>query len=140
MSPESTSSQIENDVRLIVGGNFSKDALGRAYDAILARARARPANYLSVFERLFVSRRLAPSAHSNLHLPHMLEIVADLQPQRVRQLANALLRHYDSAMSVADSLVEEDGSLEALPPATSGMAKRLGRRRNTLRRLAQPAR
>jgi hypothetical protein len=141
MSPEATSSQITNDVRLLVGGNFSKDALGPRYDQVLARARARPAEYLRVFESLYVSRPLNARAQSNLHLPFLLEVLRELEPVRVRQLASTLLTRYNSAAEVAEGVLEEevaeDDTAEARPRRSSSMANRLRRRRNDLQRLAQ---
>lgn len=137
MSAESTSSQIADDVRMIVSGNFTKDALGPLYDQVRLRARAKPADYLRVFESLFLARPLNARAQSSLHLPFLLEMLGDLDPAKVRQIASSLLAQYDNAMSVADSLAEEDGTLEALPKRTGSLAKRLSRRRDALRRLAQ---
>jgi hypothetical protein len=98
MSPETTSPpQIINDVRLLVGGNFSKDALGTRYDQVLARVRARPAEYLRAFESLYVSRPLNAKAQSNLHLAFFLQLLRELDPARVRQLASTLLARYNTS-------------------------------------------
>lgn len=139
MEPESAApSQITRDVQTIVGGQFTSDHLGPLFDEIKRRALASPAEYLRAFETMFLGRAMNPRAQSNLHPAAFLTLLAPRDPARVRQLASRLLAQYDTAMSVADSLLEEEGALEALPPRAGGIARRLNRRRDGLRRLAQP--
>ncbi|MBI4902286.1 MAG: hypothetical protein HY820_01540 [Acidobacteria bacterium] len=138
MSPETTdASRIAKDIGVIVGGHFTPDHLGPLFNQISARARSQAAEYLRVFESLYITRPMNARAQSNLHLVALLKLLSPQEPARVRQLASALLGRYETAMSVADSLIEEEGSLEALPHRTSTMARRLNRRRESLRRLTQ---
>ena len=125
--------QIEQDVLQLVGGNFTPDALGPAYDAILARARAAPDAYLDAFERLFLRTPIDPKVHSGLHLPGLLRLLADRAPERVRALAGQLLSQYDAATRITDDASERAAVLEALPPETSRFVQRLDRRRDELR-------
>ena len=99
------------------------------------RVRARPEEYLRVFESLFLGTRFDARSHSHLYLPSFLSLVADVAPDRVRSAASRLLQHYDTAMSVADDAIERALPLEALPEDTSRMVQRLDTRRRELRAL-----
>lgn len=128
--------RIEEDVRQIVGGNFTPDALGPdRHREVIVRVRARPEEYLRVFESLFLGTRFDARSHSHLYLPSFLSLVADVAPDRVRSAASRLLQHYDTAMSVADDAIERALPLEALPEDTSRMVQRLDTRRRELRAL-----
>jgi hypothetical protein len=133
--------QVEDDLRTIVGGNFSPDALGDEYTRILQRLSAAPAAYLDAFERRFLAPSVDPRTLSHLYLPSFLERVASAAPERVRALSQRLLGRYDSALSIADHAAEQDFSLtEALGSGeTSRFVQRLQERRRTLRAiLGQP--
>lgn len=141
MGTSPVEAQVERDVLQIVGGNFSPDALGPAYDQVIARLRAAPDAYLNAFERLFLSgRRLDARAQSRLYLPSLLRLLGDAAPARVRSLAERLLGHYDTAMSVADDAAERDHDLESLPPPTARLVQRLDSRRRELRDILGGAR
>ncbi len=132
---------VAKDVALVVGGNFTPHAMGGAFTRILDRLRAAPAAHLDAFERLYVTPGLDSRALSRLHLDSFLEIMRPLAPERVRTLADRLLRQYDSALSIADHAAGQEMSLvEALPPGeTSRFIQRLDDRRRSLRvLLGQP--
>lgn len=137
MAVTSRAGQIEDDLRTIVGGNFSLDALGDDYARILQHVRAAPLAYLDVFERLFLAPGVDPRTLSRLYLPSFLQRVAAAAPERVRALSQRLLGQYDAALSIADHATEQDLNLmEALPPGeTSRFVQRLEERRRTLRQL-----
>jgi hypothetical protein len=141
MAVTSQARQVEDDLRTIVGGNFSLDALGDEYMRILQRLRAAPAAYLDAFERLFLAPNTDARTLSRSHLPNFLELVSSAAPERVRSLSQRLLRQYDAALSIADHAAEQDFSLsEALGSGeTSRFVQRLDERRRTLRAmLGQP--
>lgn len=136
MNAERAPSSIRHDILTVVGGNYSPDALGPLHQEIRERVRARPLEYLREFEAMFLSGRLDAAYVSNLHPQVLLTMVSDLQPERARRLAAGLASRLDPALSEADSLMEETGSLEALPEESAAMARRLRRRRAALHRLA----
>jgi hypothetical protein len=142
MAVVSEAGDIERDVRTIVGGNFTPHALGSGFTRILERLRAAPIAYLDAFERLFVLRDLDARTLSRLHLPSFLERMRTFSPERVKLLAERLVRKYDTALSIADHAIEQEMDLsEALMPGeTSRFVQRLNERRRTLRvLLGQPA-
>lgn len=135
--PDAAVRQAEQVVLMIVGGNFTPDALGpEEHRRILARLRADPRTHLDAFERLFLRGRPDSRAQSRLHLPNLLRLLGDVAPDRVRALAGRLLGQYDAAMSLADEAPEgRERLLEALPEESRRAAQRLDMRRRELRGL-----
>ncbi|MBO6938104.1 MAG: hypothetical protein JJ863_24255 [Deltaproteobacteria bacterium] len=94
-------SQVEDDLRLIVGGHFSPDHLGPdVYDAILARAKARPSLYLGVL----MNRVLIDDASwlSSAHVPNVPRLLKDEAPDDARAVARALLAVHRDAAAASD--------------------------------------
>lgn len=135
--PPRQPNQTERDLAVIVGGNFTPDSLGPEHDRILERLRAAPAAYLDAFERLFLARGANAQVLSDLRPEAFLAELQSVAPERVRTIAERLVRRYDSALSVADHAAATEGDLtEALPPGeTTRFVSRLNRRRQTLRTL-----
>lgn len=111
--------QREKDVMLMVGGNFSEDALGSLYRDVLTRLRNAPSAYLDTFERLFVTRPADARQISKLYLAAFLERLARAAPDRVRALAGHFLGQIDAAAHEMEQTVEEIGAIEALPQETA---------------------
>jgi hypothetical protein len=129
-------SVIEDDIRTIVGGHFTPDALSPAvYDATLARARARPKEYLDAFEALFLGLNFDALIQSRLYLPTFLKLLAGADPARVRALAAALLKLYDSVMVTYDAARDKRALFALLPEETVRLLQRLEVRRVELRAL-----
>jgi hypothetical protein len=114
VSPQA--SEVEHDLRMIVGGNFSLDALGPEYEHILQRVRAAPIAYLDAFERLFTAPRIDPRVQSRLFLPSFLQLVADVAPDRVRAIASRLIGEYNAALGSADHAVGRAQNIEEARP------------------------
>jgi hypothetical protein len=131
--------RVESDLRIIVGGNFTRHALGGEFTRILDRLRGAPDAYLDAFERMFITPALDAHTLSRLHLDGFLDRMRPTSPARVQALADRLLRQYDAALSIADHAAGQEVSLvEALPPGeTSRFVQRLDNRRRTLRVLLQ---
>ncbi|HLZ85418.1 MAG TPA: hypothetical protein VKQ54_17785 [Caulobacteraceae bacterium] len=125
----------EHDLNLIVGGNFTKDALGVLYDEVLARVKSDPGGYLDTFERLYVRRPADLRQLSRLYLPAFLQHVAGAEPQRVRALAGRLLSRVDTAVRTVEQVIEQIGAAENLPQETVFTAENLDFRRRELREL-----
>lgn len=89
-------SPTERRVALIVGGNFTADALGPQYDTTLQAVAQAPADHLAAFDRLYLSPRADVRGFADLHLPRFLEIVAPLLPGPVAQTAAALGRRFST--------------------------------------------
>ena len=142
MSESLRGDEVERDLRIIVGGNFTPHALLDEFAAILGRLRGAPSAYLDAFERLYLAPGLDVRTLSRLHLDAFLERMRPLAPDRVRMLGQRLLRQYDGALAIADHAAGQEMDLvEALPPGeTSRFVQRLGDRRRTLRALlGEPA-
>ena len=131
--------QNERDLRLIVGGNFTKDALGALYDQVLARVMSNPAGYLDTFERLYVSGPADLKQLSKLYLPTFLQHVVGAEPQRVRVLAGRLLGRVDTAARTVAHVMEQIGDAEKLPEETVFTAENLDIRRREFRELVAGA-
>jgi hypothetical protein len=136
---------VQEDLRLIVSGNFSEDALGPdVYRAIVARVEAAPRAYLQAFRALVARVRgegMDPGRLSSLHLPWFLTLLARTDPDAAREGARELLGVYEHATRAAGLPgpgmrgVEKRG-----PPATEDekLADRLHSRAAELQRLLQP--
>ena len=75
---------ISDDIRLIVGGNFTPDGIGiEKYEGTLKRARARPRDYVRVFNSMYLGVEFDAVQQSNLYLPSCLEILAEKDPKAV---------------------------------------------------------
>lgn len=127
---------LKQDIQTIVGGNFSPHALGPdAHDAIVARVRSHAAEYLDVFESMFLGTNFDAVMQSNLHLPSFLSMVADVEPERARNLARQLLKQLDSVLVILDGVENKEALLQALPLETMNLARRLEQRRQELKAL-----
>lgn len=125
-----------HDVRLIVGGNFTEDALGPLYHEVLARLRSAPNAYLDTFERLFVTRPVNAGQLSKLYLAAFLQRVASAAPDRVRALASHFLGKIDTTARAMEQTVKEVGALEVQPPETVFAVENLKLRRREFRLLS----
>lgn len=92
--------QVESDLRLIIGGNFAADHLGPArYEEVTKRARARPAVYLGVLADRIVGAKPDQEWLSSTYVPAALALVA--APDAARPVAGRLLVVFRSALAVA---------------------------------------
>jgi hypothetical protein len=109
---------VQDDVRLIVSGNFSQDALGPdRYREILARLAAAPLEYLAAFRALV--QGMDAGRLSSLHLPWFLTVLARTEPVAARGAATELLRAYEKAVQEVDTTQHgaERASTENAQPA-----------------------
>ena len=95
--------QIIEDIKTIVGGNFSPDALSpEIYNEILERARSRAKEYLEEFEKLYLEcpkeKPLVDFylAQADLYLPNFLELLKDKEPKQVLRIARVLVGQYNN--------------------------------------------
>lgn len=129
--------QIEADLRLMVSGKFAPDHIGPdAVREITARARANAAGYLDVFERMFLEPDFDAFAQSDLRIPAVLTFFADVESERVRSLAEKLLKRYNAVLVVFDSVTDKEVLQNILPLETLNLSIRLDRQRAALRNLA----
>jgi hypothetical protein len=127
---------IEDDIHIIVGGNFTPDSLGpEVYHEILTRARSRAKEYIEVFESLFLGPNFDAIAQSRLHLPAFLKLLVDIEPDLVRAAADRLLKQYNAVLVVYDNARDRRALLELLPEETRRLSRRLERRRMGLQDL-----
>jgi hypothetical protein len=131
-----TQPSVEDDLRVIVGGSFNPAALGPPpYEEILGRLRANPDAYLDAAEQQFLGSNFDADLQSRLHLPYLLQLVADLRPGRVRELAEQLLRQYDSVLVIHDAAADPHALATVLPDETMSLLHRLDDRRRALQEL-----
>jgi hypothetical protein len=129
--------EIEQDLMLMVQGNFTPDALSPdRYQEVLRRARARPKPYLDAFETRYVTIPIDPAAHSSLHLAVALRVLSDGDRARVQAIARRLARQYDAVLLVHDEAKDKAAVLALLSEETARMLQRLHARRAELRALA----
>ena len=122
--------QREADIRTIVGGNFTADALGQTYREILARVTEAPDAYLDTFERMFLAAPPRVTELSRLFLPSFLQRVAPLAPARVRGISQRLLAQVETTARVVDQMIDQFGEAE------TPIAEDLNHRRRELSALA----
>jgi len=122
-------SPTERRVALIVGGNFTADALGPQYDTTLQAVAQAPADHLAAFDRLYLSPRADVRGFADLHLPRFLEIVAPLLPGPVAQTAAALGRRF--------STVAQHQEAELAEVSEAAGAQDVARRRRLIARRAE---
>jgi hypothetical protein len=121
----------ENDIGLMIGGNFAPDHLGPdVYAAILQRVHTDPEEYLDVFTGRFLARVTTPEALADLMPEAILgELQADA-PKRVRELAVGILEACEKAIVESPPAAEDSEEGRRLVHLRS--------RANQLRRLAVP--
>lgn len=133
---QDTTAGIEQDVRLMVGGNFSADHIGpQAYDATLARARGKAKSYLEVFNSLYLGQNFDAVEQSSLYLPTFLKALHNNEPVLVRTIAQRLLKQYDAVMIVYDAVKDKHALFALLPEETTRLLMRLDVRRKELKEL-----
>lgn len=129
--------QIDQDVRLMVSGKFVVDHIGPdAVNEVSTHARANADTYLDVFESLFLGPNFDALTHSNLRLPAFLTFMAEVKPERVRALAEKLLRQYTALLVVFDSVTDKEALRDLLPTEMFNLSVRIDRQRAALQRLA----
>lgn len=133
-------SQREHDIMLMVGGNFTEDALGPLYKKVLARLHGAPSAYLDTFERLFVARPLAAPQLSKLYLAAFLQRLAGAAPDRVRKLAGHFLGQVNTTAQAMEQAAQEIGALDAQPQELAFAVENLEIRRWEFRRLSRTKR
>lgn len=125
-------------VLAIVGGSFNSAALGpEVYEALVAEAKKHADEYLDEFEALFLGERFDPVNHSSLLLPVLLELLADTRPERVRALAERLLRQYDAFLVIPDAMGDRSAVANRLPEDVARLWQRLEERRSELREVLE---
>jgi hypothetical protein len=132
-----TVEHIEEYLRLMVSGRFVADHLGAdVVKEVGDRARANATAYLDVFERLFLEPDFDAFAHSDLRIPAFLTFMVDVEPARVRSLAEKLVSRYNAVLVIYDSVADKEALRGVLPMDTLNLSIRLDRQRAALRNLA----
>lgn len=127
---------MKEDILTVVGGDFSPDSIGPDKHAVtVSRIRSRAADYLDVFESLFLGVNFDAIAQAELYLPAFLKMVADIEPERVRNIAKQLAHQMDSVLVIHDAVKDKPALLAALPQETASLARRLEQRRIQLKNL-----
>jgi hypothetical protein len=112
-----SATQADADVRLVIGGMFEVDHLGPfVYNAVVARVRAEPACHVATL--LHIASAFDAARLSHTYPSALLERVAGLAPEDVRQAARTLSAMHQRAL--------------AAPPADAYQRFRLERSIRTL--------
>jgi hypothetical protein len=133
---ESDLQQMERKIWVIVGGSFTLDSLGSdKYESMISHVRARAKEYLDVLESMFLGNNFDAELQSHLYIHNLLRMVADIEPEHVRQIAEHLLNQLSTA-----EFSEERSPRSASQDASTergDLAQRLEQRRNQLQYLIQ---
>lgn len=92
----SPSTPAELRVAAVVGGHFTPDALGPAYNETIAAIRESPVEHLGAFERLYLSTDADLTHFADLHLPNLLQLLAPVAPEATRRIASSLEQRFAS--------------------------------------------
>ena len=124
------------DIQLIVGGNFTPDSLGpEVYNNVVARVQADPDGYLDQFEMQFLGQNFDALTQSRLHIPTFLRLLADVAPDRVKDVSDRLLQQYNAVLVIYDSTDDKQALARIIPEETWHLSQRLYRRRLELQSL-----
>jgi hypothetical protein len=135
-NPQNTTSGIRDDILTIVGGHFTPASLGpEAYQEILTRARAHAKEYIEEFESLFLGPNFDAINQSGLLLPLFLQLLADVEPERVKAVAERLLKQYNAVLAFHDAVTDRKALFQLLPDETVRLSQRLEDRRRELQEL-----
>ena len=130
--------QIEKDIWLVVGGDFSPDSIGpERYNATKARIRSRPNDNLDALESLLMGQNFDAQLQSNLYLPTFLGFVSDLEPERVHKVAEKLVKQFNDMMVIYDQTTDKRMLSALLPEDTISLTQRLEQRRMQLKALVK---
>lgn len=127
----------EDRVRLIVGGNFSRDALGPLVDEVNRAVQADPAAHIQAFERLYLTGRPNRRAITDLFLGNFIARIRTTHPQDARRLAERLQGLMGSLARVQESEALENTQ----DPAATEISRQrlqLEQRRTELAKLLNP--
>jgi hypothetical protein len=95
------------DLWTVVSGHFTPDSVGPdRYEELLSRVRARAAEYLDLAESLFLGDAFDAALHSELHVPRLLAVVRDTEPERARVMAEQLITRIDAATADTAALTD----------------------------------
>src|ERR1700730_1659186 len=105
---------MRQEILQIVGGDFTPDSVGpERYQAIAARVRARPADYVAALESIFLAPGADPALHAELRIPVFYELIKDVAPELVRASASRLLAALEAGQPASPGLA---AAREAAPP------------------------
>jgi hypothetical protein len=129
---------VKKDIQMIVGGHFTPAAIGpQDYEAVLSRMKSQPDAYLDAFEDAFVGAHFDPQAQSDLYVAGFLKYLREVAPERVRALAEHLLKQYNAVLVIFDQVADKSLLDKMLPGVSADFLLRLNDRREALQRLLQ---
>lgn len=136
MSETIAGNSIENDLLLVIGGNFTPDHLGpEAYAEVVARVRKQPEVFLSAFESLALGANFDALTLSRLHPVVLFKLLVSVAPGRVRQTVERLQKQLDAVLVVYDSASDKQALAQLLPESTMRLSQRLEQCRRELQEL-----
>lgn len=129
---------IRDDILTMVGGHFNALSLGLpAYEEILARARENALDYLDEFQQIFLGERFDPMLQSSLYLPYFLGLMAPSQPEKVKAVADLLLKQYNAVLAFHDSVADRSALHQLLSEDMVRTSNRFESRRTELKNVLQ---
>jgi hypothetical protein len=94
-------------VKLVVGGNFTLDALGPLHRDTLAAIAADPQAHFRAFQRLYLAARPSRRALTELFLPAFLKHLAPHLPSEARRAARTLLTRSRTLAQAQEAALDE---------------------------------
>lgn len=128
---------VRDDIRTIVGGNFTPDGLGPAdYDRIKSRVARRPAEYAREFDAMYGCENFDPARLADLYLPTFVSTLRETDAKAADAAAQRLLSHFDAALYIYDQAQDAEALLRTLPEEAARVVRRLDVQRRELRAMA----
>lgn len=133
MSEPTAGNSIENDLLLVISGNFTPDHLGpETYAEVVARVRKQPEDFLVTFESLALGTNFDALTLSRLHPVVLFKLLVGVAPDRVRQTVERLQKQLDAVLVVYDSAGDKQALAQLLPESTMRLSQRLEQCRREL--------
>lgn len=125
---------LRSAIELLTDGHFSAKSAGPdAYQAVVETVRSHPDEALAEFTATFLGAAFDPQRHARVFPETLLKVLREVAPDRVRQVAESLLRHYDGVLLIYDRSADKEAVLANLPDDAKFAAVRLLQRRAQLR-------